>query len=91
MRIVGAEQNENVIMSPILGIPNEANAMLQKLGGMPQKIYERLLQHPNGLTARQIALMCAYSLSGSFRNAIGKLKTMGLIKRDGEIYRALLR
>lgn len=73
-------------------IANEANAMLAKLGGMPQKIYERLLQHFNGLTKRQIALMCGYSVtSGSYSNALSKLRTMGLISRDGEIYKALTR
>lgn len=71
---------------------NEANAMLQKLGGAPQKIYERLLQHSNGLTKRQIALMCGYAVtSGSYSNALSKLRTMGLITKNGEIYQALTR
>jgi hypothetical protein len=85
----GAIQGGQSFAAPIA---NEANAMLQKLGGMPQKIYERLLQHPNGLTKRQIALMCAYSVtSGSYSNALSKLRTMGLIHRNGEIYQALTR
>lgn len=89
---VGSMGEVQDVSSIISGIPNEAAAMLQKLGGMPQKIYERLLQHPNGLTKRQIALMCLYSVtSGSFSNALLKLRTMGLISREGEIYKALLR
>lgn len=90
MRVIGYEQTENVVMSPIVN--NEANMMLQKLGGMPQKIYERLLQHPNGLTKRQIALMCGYSVtSGSYSNALSKLRAMGLISRNGDTYQALTR
>lgn len=87
-RAVGAIEGQSTQMST----PNEANAMLQKLGGMPQKIYERLIQHPNGLTKRQIALMCGYSVtSGSYSNAFSKLRTMGLISKNGEVYQALLR
>ena len=77
---------------PAAPVRNDANLMLQKLGGMPRTIYERLIQHPQGLTKRQIALMCGYSVtSGSFSNAISKLRTMGLIGRNGEIYQALTR
>lgn len=73
-------------------IHEEGNLILQKMGGMPRKVYETLLKHGNGLTKRQIALMCGYSVtSGSYSNAMSKLGTMGLIKREGEIYRALLK
>ena len=85
-------EGNGVSTSVIMPVANEANAMLQKLGGMPQKIYERLLQHPNGLTKRQIALMCGYSVtSGSYSNALSKLRTMGLISRNGDIFQALTR
>lgn len=81
---------ESVLNDSHIVIGNEANMMLQKLGGMTQKIYDRLLQHPNGLTKRQIALMSGYSVtSGSYSNALSKLRTMGLISRDGDTYRAL--
>jgi hypothetical protein len=74
------------------GVGNEANAMLDKLGGMPKKIYSLLLEHPSGLTKRQIALMCAYSVnSGSYRNALSKLRTMGLLGKNGDIWQALTR
>lgn len=72
-------------------IGGETNLVLEKLGGMPKNLYSRLLQHPGGLTKRQLALMCGYALSGSYRNAISKLKTMGLIKVEGETLRALTR
>ncbi len=75
-----------------IGIKNETNLMLEKLGGMPKKIYEVLLKHPTGLTRRQIGLMTGYSpTSGSFSNAISKLGTMGLIKKEGEVYKVLLK
>ena len=90
MRVVGFSQTENVVMSPMVN--NEANMMLQKLGGMTKKIYERLIQHPSGLTKRQIALMCGYSVtSGSYSNSLSKLRTMGLISRNGDTYQALTR
>lgn len=92
MRAIGYEQNENVVISSLANVHNEANVMLQKLGGMPKNIYERLLQHPNGLTKRQIALMCGYAVTGgSYSNALSKLSTMGLISRNGETYQALTR
>lgn len=70
----------------------ESNLMLQKLGGMARNIYQRLLQHPGGLTKRQLALMLGYSVtSGSYSNALSKLRTMGLIAREGENFRALLK
>jgi hypothetical protein len=73
-------------------LPHESNLILQKMGGMPRNIYETLLNHPNGLTKRQIALMCGYSVtSGSYSNALSKLRTMGLVNRNGEEYRALLK
>lgn len=91
-RAIGVAQTENVLMSPIQEVNNESNLILQKMGGMPRKVYETLLKHPSGLTKRQIALMCGYSVtSGSFSNAMSKLGTMGLMKRDGDTYRALLK
>ena len=73
-----------------LTIPADKNLILQKLGGMPRKIYEVLLQNPQGLTKPQIGLMTGYTYtSGSFSNAISKLRTMGLIKREGEVYRVV--
>jgi uncharacterized protein len=86
---IGASDGEPVTLSLIV---DESNQILQKMGGMPRKVYDTLLKHRNGLTKRQIALMCGYSVtSGSFSNAISKLMTMGLIQRDGEIYKALLK
>lgn len=88
-RAVNITPTNNIDTPMILG---EANMMLQKLGGMPQKIYNVLIQHPTGLTKRQIALMCGYSVtSGSFSNAFSKLKTMGLIEKEGDIIKALTR
>lgn len=88
-RAVGTSQNNQ---SPSSAVNNEANLMLSKLGGMTKTIYERLLQHTEGLTKRQIALMCGYSVtSGSFCNSMSKLRTMGLISKDGENYQALLK
>lgn len=73
------------------GLP-ETNLMLEKLGGMPRKIYETLLKHPNGLTSKQIGLMCGYApSSGSFRNARAKLKTMGLVNYQGDVVKVVLR
>jgi hypothetical protein len=67
-------------------IPSEANLILGKLGGMARKIYEVLLQHKEGLTKAQIGLMSGYVYtSGSFHNALSKLRTMGLITKDEPI------
>ena len=69
----------------------ENNAMLSKLGGMPKKIYETLLKHSEGLTKPQVGLMTGYSYtSGSFANALAKLRTMGLITK-GEPMRVILK
>jgi hypothetical protein len=69
-----------------MDIPPECNLILQKLGGMPKKIYETLLQHREGLTKAQIGLMTGYSYtSGSFFNAVSKLRTMGLITKNEPI------
>jgi hypothetical protein len=74
------------------GSAGESNIIMQKLDGMPRKIYECLLQHPGGLTRRQIGSMCGYSFtSGSFSNAISKLKTMGLFRKEGDMLIALLK
>lgn len=73
-------------------VTNESNKILAKIGGMARAIYEKLLEHPNGLTRRQIALMTGYSMKGgSFINAVSKLNTMGLIKKDGDTLKALLK
>lgn len=76
--------------SQTLAVPREKNLMLQKLGGMAQKIYDVLLQNPQGLTKPQIGLMTGYvHTSGSFSNAMSRLNTMGLIKKDGEQYKVV--
>lgn len=73
-----------------LSIPLEKNLLLQKLGGMPKKIYETLLQHSQGLTKPQIGILTGYSYTGgSFSNSMSKLNTMKLIKKEGEIYRVV--
>lgn len=73
-------------------IPEEYNAVLQKLGGMPKLIYETLLKHRDGLTKAQIGLMTGYTYtSGSFANALGKLRTMGLITKGGEPIKVILK
>ncbi len=87
-RAIGVTQTEN---QPSISLRDESNLILQKLGGMPKNIYQKLLQHSDGLTIRQIALMCGYAISGSLRNALGKLKTMGMIEKQGEIYKSLLK
>ncbi len=92
MKVVEHEQTENVVMAPLGNVGNESNLILQKMGGMPKNIYETLLKHSSGLTKRQIALMCGYSVtSGSYSNSLSKLRTMGLISRNGDIYQALTR
>lgn len=85
------QKNETVVTSNT-EIPPEANLVLNRLGGMPKNIYIKLLQFKEGLTKSQIALMCGYSIkSGSYSNALSKLGTMGLIKREGEIYKPVLK
>lgn len=76
--------------SQTLAVPIEKNLMLQKLGGMAKSIYETLLQNPQGLTKPQLGLMTGYAFnSGSFGNAMSKLNTMKLIKKEGEVYRVI--
>lgn len=70
-------------------VPIEKNVMLQKLGAMARKIYEVLLENPNGMTKPQIALMTGYPVSGGMKNIIPRLQTMGLISKDGEVYRVV--
>lgn len=89
--IIGAPTGNAYAPTEIF-LPQESNLILQKMGGMPKNIYETLLKHSNGLTKRQIALMCGYSVtSGSYSNALSKLRTMGLVDRNGDEYRALLK
>lgn len=76
----------------ITSVGYESNLMLQKLGGMAQKVYKILLDHPSGLTKRQIALMLGYAVtSGSFSNALSKLRTMGLTKKSGDFEIAIIK
>ena len=90
--ISGEIMKEKNLIESSAGMGNETNLMLNKLGGMTKKIYETLLKHLNGLTRRQIGLMTGYSsTSGGFSNAMSKLKTMGLVKKEGEVYRVLLK
>jgi hypothetical protein len=93
IKALGIIESQNVFVAyNDNSVPIEAAAMLERLGGMPKNVYERLLKHSSGLTKRQIALMCTYSVtSGSFSNALSKLTTMGLVKKEGEVYRALLK
>lgn len=68
------------------------NKILAKLGGMARNIYQQLLDQPEGLTRRQIGIMCGYSIrSGSFINAVSKLNRMGMIKKEGDLLKALLK
>ncbi len=56
-----------------------------KLARAERKILEALAQFPQGRTKVQIALLAGYSAkSGGFNNAIGKLRTAGLISPAGE-------
>jgi hypothetical protein len=72
-------------------ILGERNLILQKLGGMARKIYETLLQHREGLTKVQVGLMTGYSYtSGSFANALTKLRRMGLITKE-EPFKVILK
>lgn len=73
-------------------IPEECNMILQKLGGMCKTVYETLLKHREGLTKTQISLMSGYSLnSGSFSNAMSKLNSMKLIKKENDAYKVVLK
>lgn len=69
--------------------PNK-NLILAKLGKAPRAIYQVLIQNPNGLTKAQISLMTGYSItSSSFSKAISKLRTMQLIRQEGDVYRVV--
>jgi len=76
--------------SQTYSIPQEKNKTLEKLGGMGKQIYLTIFEHPEGLTKAQIGLMSGYAYtSGSFAVAISRLKTMGLIKKEGEIFKVI--
>lgn len=61
----------------------EYTATLEKLGEAPRKIYETLLQHPEGLTRAQLSLMSGYSYkSGHLDRALAKLRTMQLVSKN---------
>jgi hypothetical protein len=78
-------------ISPETEISGERNLILQKLGGMARKIYETLLLHREGLTKVQVGLMTGYSYtSGSFANALTKLRRMGLITKE-EPFKVILK
>lgn len=54
-----------------------------------RKILSELVANPKGLTSDQICEKTGYSFSGSFSNALGKLRTSGLlVGRNTEVMRA---
>jgi len=73
-----------------LAVPLEKNVLYQKLSGGKKKIYDVLLQNPNGLTKQQIGFLAGLSYtSGSFATYLSELKRVGLIKQEGEIYKVV--
>lgn len=69
-------------------VDNVGNGSLEiKFGICERKIYSLLFANPErGFTKVQISLLTGYSVnSGSFGNALAKLNSFGLIKRDGNM------
>lgn len=60
------------------------------LGAAERAIFKALVEkHPNGLTSDQLMQATGYAWSGGFRNALGALRTAGLIEgRNTETMRA---
>ncbi len=68
----------------VIGDPLQS-PLVQKLPRMSKAIYSVLLQNSSGLTKAQIGLMTGYSYkSGSFSNAMSKLRVTGLLKQEGD-------
>lgn len=58
-------------------------------GKCERMILKELTDHPKGLTAEQLCDRTGYSFSGSFSNALGKLRTAGvLVGKNTEVMRA---
>jgi len=71
---------------PTIGSSNEDlhAAVLGRLGGPERKVLTPLLAaYPNGVGTADLAEKAGYTENGSFFNARGKLKTLGLIRYDG--------
>lgn len=51
----------------------------QALGKAERTALEALLHHPDGLDKDELCAATGYSFSGTFSNALGKLRTIGII------------
>jgi hypothetical protein len=62
-------------------------AWLNKFGGMARAIFEHLLEYPEGRMKSSIAESLGYAVGGGgFSNALSKLKSTGLIEKDGDMF-----
>lgn len=64
--------------------PHRLEDWINKLGACEKKIYELVLKHPGQtIPKEEVAAQTDYSVgSGGFNNAISRLNTLGLIKRE---------
>lgn len=72
--------------SPTIDLTNAAlhEAVLNRLGGPEQKVLRVLLKHyPQPVANDELAAAAGYTLNGSFFNARGKLRTLGLVSYVG--------
>ncbi len=64
--------------------PHRLEDWIAKLGACERKVYERLLKEPSSVFSKdEIASETGYSAgSGGFNNALSRLSTLGLVKRE---------
>lgn len=61
-------------------------AWREKLTGPQQKIFDILVEaYPEPLDQEELADQAGYSLSGTFRNYLGQLRSLGIISKRGDV------
>lgn len=76
--------DQNLVRDYVDDQPNKIEDWVNKLGACEKKIYEIVLESPDAEFSKdEIANMTGYSAgSGGFNNAISRLNTLGLIRRQ---------
>lgn len=82
-QILGQDTSQDE-SAPVM-ISQKYQLWLEKLGKAPKTILEEMIKHKR-LTRAQLGIATGYSYKGGgFNNALSKLNTIGLIRRDGDV------
>lgn len=77
-----ALKNDVNVSSMVDGTPHRLEDWIAKLGKMERAIYEFLLTTKEVQSKEKLQEVTGYSASGSFSNAVSRLNTLGLIKKE---------